>query len=96
MACVDGVSTRPIFYTIEISTLMTPYSCAPIYYSRDANVTVTDQSGAILRTMIIKQSSYTYNIKPTGSYFLSFTYNLNLFNCLVDKGYGQGGFSVGN
>jgi putative flippase GtrA len=45
LACVVGVNSRPLFYTIEISTLMTPYTCSPVSYSRDASITVKDHSG---------------------------------------------------
>ncbi len=95
-ACVSGINTRPIFYSIEISSQINTYSCAPNYFYREATVTVTDQGGAILNTMIINQEMYFYEIKDAGSYFVSVYYGLNLFNCLVDKGYGKGGFSVGN
>ncbi len=94
--CVSSVNTRPIFYSIEISSHISPDSCAPLYFYREANVTVTDQSGAILNNMIINQEMYLYEIKEVGSYFISIQYGLNLFNCLVDKGDGKGGFSVGN
>lgn len=96
MACVAGSNSRPIFYSIEISTQMSPFDCGPVYYSRDAAITVTDLRGAILNSFIIKQPMYNYEIKTAGSYFMSMSYGINLFNCLVDKGDGKGGFSVGN
>ena len=97
IACVSGTSARPLMFSIEISTLMTPYACGTMNYSRSANLVVTDQDGKLINAFVIHQMHYMFDVKPaSGTYFTSLYYDINLRNCLARQGDEQGGFTIGN